>query len=137
MVLQQQSSKKSLGLTKSKSSSDQSSKNEDKKKEPPPFANKSAKLGDTKQWNGKTYYYCTANHKHSHWYIHKVKDCNTYKKMMKNKESKNSDSYCSSSNQVSVDTEKLKKGMAAILLLGDFNTDDLAKALATAMHSIE
>ena len=99
---------------------------------PPPFTNESAKLGDMKQWNGKTYYYCPANHKYSHWHTHKVQDCNTYKKMKKKEQDGAGNSSSSSSNQVIVDQDKLKKGMAALFLSGDFNTNDLVAALAAA-----
>ena len=39
--------------------------------------------------------------------------------------------------EVSVDENKLKKGMAAIFPSGDFNTDDLAEALAAAINGVE
>ena len=39
----------------------------------------------------------------------------------------------SKSNQVTVDADKLKKGMAALFPSGDFDTDDLAEALSTAI----
>ena len=39
--------------------------------------------------------------------------------------------------EVTVDENKLKKGMAAIFPSGDFNTDDLAKALAAAINGVE
>ena len=40
-------------------------------------------------------------------------------------------------NQVTVDKNKLKKGMAAIFPSGHFDTDDLADALATAMAGVK
>ena len=84
MVAQQQQAKKSSNnSTKSKPSSGQSSKASEKDKKRPSFANSPGKLGDTKQWNSKTYYWCPSNHKHSHWHSHKVEVCSTYKKMMK------------------------------------------------------
>ena len=134
MVAQQQQAKKSPNNpTKSKPSSGQSSKTTEKDKKSPPFANSPCKLGDTKQWNGKTYYWCPANHKHSHWHTHKVEECNTYKKMIKEQnKSTNKDK-----KEVSVDENKLKKGMAAIFPSGDFNTDDLAEALAAAINGVE
>ena len=133
MVAQQQQTKKSShNSTKSKPSSGQSPKNTEKDKKNPPFANSPGKLGDTKQWNGKTYYWCPANHKHSHWHTHKVEECNTYKKMIKEKNSNNDDQ-----KKVTVDEDKLKKGMAAIFPSGDFNTDDLADALAAAIAGVE
>ena len=134
MVSQQQQAKKSSNnSTKSKSSSGQSSKTTEKDKKSPPFANSPGKLGDTKQWNGKTYYWCPANHKHSHWHTHKVEECNTYKKMMKEQDKSNNDDK----KKVTVDKDKLKKGMAAIFPSGNFNTDDLAEALAAAIAGIE
>ena len=36
-----------------------------------------------------------------------------------------------------MDEDKLKKGMAAIFPSGDFNTDDLAEALAAAIAGAE
>ena len=134
MVVQQQQAKKSPNnSTKSKPSSGQSSKTMEKEKKNPPFANSPGKLGDMKQWNGKTYYWCPANHKHSHWHTHKVEECNTYKKMLKEQnKSTNEDK-----KEVSVDENKLKKGMAAIFPSSDFNTDDLAKALAPAINGVE
>ena len=39
--------------------------------------------------------------------------------------------------EVSVDENKLKKGMAAIFPSGDFNTNDLAEALAAAINGVE
>ena len=134
MVAQQQQTKKNpKNPTKSKSSSEQSSQATEKEKKSPPFANSPGKLGDTKQWNGKTYYWCPANHKHFHWHTHKVEECNTYKKMIKEKNNSNNDDQ----KKVTVDEDKLKKGMAAIFPSGDFNTDDLAEALAAAIAGVE
>ena len=134
MVAQQQQAKKSPNnATKTKPSTGQSSKATEKEKKNPPFANSPGKLGDTKQWNGKTYYWCPANHKHSHWHTHKVEECNTYKKMLKDKNG----STDGDKKEVSVDENKLKKGMAAIFPSGDFNTDDLAEALAAAINGVE
>ena len=134
MVAQQQQAKKSPNnSTKSKPTSGQSSKATDKDKKSPPFANSPGKLGDTKQWNGKTNHWCPATHKHSHWHTHKVEECNTYKKMLKEQnKSTNKDK-----KEVSVDENKLKKGMATIFPSGDFNTDDLAEALAAAINGVE
>ena len=115
MVAQQQQQSKPKASTKDiKSKPD----NKHLEKKIPPFSNTKGKLGHTKQWNGKTYCYCPANHKrshwhahnvkacntkqwnrktycyclanhkHSHWHTHKVKDCNTYKKMQKEKDKK-------------------------------------------------
>ena len=41
------------------------------------------------------------------------------------------------SDQVTVDADKLKKGMAALFPSGDFDTDDLAKAFSAAIANIE
>ena len=110
----------------------------DKEKKTPPFGQKQGKLGDTKQWNGKTYHFCPANHKHSHWHAHKVEDCNTFKKMNKNQSDKSVSSDPSGiTNQVTVDTTKLRKGMAAVFPSGDFDTDDLVEALATTMTGVK
>ena len=92
MVAQQQQVKKgSNNPSKSKSNSTQGAKTTEKDKKNPPFANSPGKLGNTKQWNGKTYYWSPANHKHSHWHTHKVEECNTYNKMMKEKTKSNND----------------------------------------------
>ena len=134
MVAQQQQAKKgSNNPTKSKPNSTQGTKPTDKDKKNPPFANSPSKLGDTKQWIGKTYYWCPANHKHSHWHTHKVEECNTYKKMMKEQNKSNNDDQ----KKVTVNEDKLKKGMAAIFPSGDFNTDDLAEALAAAIAGVK
>ena len=39
--------------------------------------------------------------------------------------------------KVTVDEVKLKKGMAVIFPSGNFNTDDLAEALAAAISGVE
>ena len=88
---QQQAKKSSNNSTKSKPNSGQSSETMEKDKKNPPFAKKPGKLGDTKQWNGKTYYWCPANNKHSHWHRHKVEECNTYQKMLKEQDKPNND----------------------------------------------
>ena len=71
---QQQTKKSSTNPTKSKPNSGQGSKTIEKDKKSPPFANTPGKLGNTKQWNGKTYYWCPTHHKNSHWHTHKVED---------------------------------------------------------------
>ena len=126
MVAQQQQVKKGPNNpSKSKPNSTQGAKPTEKDKKNPPFANSPGKLGDTKQWN--------ANHKHSHWHTHKVEECNTYNKMMKEKNKSNNDDQ----KKVTVDEDKLKKGMATIFPSSDFNTDDLAEALAAAIAGVE
>ena len=133
MVAQQQQDKpKGSSSSKKESSSKSSSKDKDKEKEKkgPPFAHKEGKLGDTKQWNGKTYYYCPANHKHSHWHTHKVEECNTYKKMIKQQKD-NASPSSSNNNHVTVDPDKVKQG---IFPSGDFDTDDLADALVAVLE---
>ena len=124
-----------LPSSKKESSSKSSSKDKDKEKDKkgPPFAQKEGKLGDTKQWNGKTYYYCPANHKHSHWHTHKVEECNTYKKMIK-QEKDNASPSSSNNNHVTVDPDKVKQGMAALFPSGDFDTDNLADALVAVLE---
>ena len=78
MVAQQQHVKKgSNNPTKSKPNSTQGAKPTEKDKKNPPFANSPSKLGNTKQWNGNTYYWCPANHNYSHWNMHKVEECNS------------------------------------------------------------
>ena len=136
MVAQQQQNKpKGSSSPKKESTSKSPSKDKDKEKEKkgPPFAHKEGKLGDTKQWNGKTYYYCPANHKHSHWHTHKVEECNTYKKMIK-QQNDNASSSSINNNHVTVDPDKVKQGMAALFPSGDFNTDDLANALVAVLE---
>ena len=67
MVVQQQDqNKKAAGVpTKGKSTAKAATslKATNKEKKMPPFVQQSGKLGDMKQWNGKTYYFCLANHK--------------------------------------------------------------------------
>ena len=137
MVAQQQQVKKgSNNPAMSNPNATQGTKPTEKdKKNPPPLPPHLPiyKLGDTKQWNGKTYYWCPANHKHSHWHTHKVEECNTYNKMMKEKNKPNNDDH----KKVTVDEDKLKKGMATIFPSGDFNTDNLAEALAAAIPGVE
>ena len=53
--------------------------------------------------------------------------------MMKEQNKSNNDDQ----NKVTVDENKLKKGMAAIFPSGDFNTDDMAEALAAAIAGVE
>ena len=68
MVAQQQpQNKKNNSQNKAKAANKTDNKLQDKTKKAPPFAHKEGKLGDTKQWNNKTYNYCPANHKFSHW----------------------------------------------------------------------
>ena len=74
---QQQQSKKSAPTNKNKTLTKSGSKSSDTDKENIPFAAKEGKLSDTKQWNGKPYYYSLANNKYSHWHSHKVDNCNT------------------------------------------------------------
>ena len=58
--------------------------------------------------------------------------------MNKNQSDKSGSSDPSgTTNQVTVDTTKLRKGMAAIFPSGDFDTDDLAEALATTMAGVK
>ena len=64
---------------------------------------------------------------------HKMEECNTYKKMMKDQNKSNNDDQ----KKVTVDEDKLKKGMAAIFPSDNFNTDDLAEALAVAIAGVE
>ena len=112
MVAQQQQAKKSSNnSTKSKPNSGQSSKTIEKDKKSPPFANSPGKLGNTKQWNGKTYYCWPANHKHSHWHAHNVEECNTYKKMLKEQDKSNNDDK----KKVTVDEDKLKMEVSILV----------------------
>ena len=134
MVAQQQQVKKgSINPTKCQPNSGQSAKPTEKDKKSPPFVNSPSKLGNTKQWNSKTYYWCPANHKHSHWHMHKVEECNSYKKMTKEQNKSNNDDQ----KKVTINEDKLKKGMAAIFPSSNFNTKDLAEALAAAIAGVE
>ena len=111
MVAQQQQVKKgSNNPTKSKPNSGQGNKPMEKDRKSPPFVNSPGKLGNTKQWTDKTYYWCPANHKHSHWHTHKVEEYNTYKKMTKEQNKSNNDDQ----KKVTVDEDKLEKGMEAV-----------------------
>ena len=53
--------------------------------------------------------------------------------MMKEENKSNNDDQ----KKVTVDEDNLKKGMAAIFPSSDFNTDDLAEALAAAIAGVE
>ena len=55
--------------------------------------------------------------------------------MVKEQDISNNDD--STKKTVTMDEDKLKKAMAAIFASGDFNTDDLAEALATAIAGVE
>ena len=135
---QQQQNKKNQVSGKPKASSNKNTRNTDKEKKTPLFAQKQDRLGDTKQWNGKTYHFYPANHKHSNWHTHKVEDCNMFKKMNKNKSNKSASMELSGiTNQVTVDKTKLKKGVAAIFPSRDFDTDNLVDALATTMAGVK
>lgn len=141
VAAQQQDNKKSQGKNKlnkqNKRKADEKLSSTNEKKYPP-FSQSEGKLGDTKQWGGKTYYWCPAKHKHSHWHTHKVDECNTYKKMKAGSaEEKKTTGSGVPNTQVIVDPDKLKKGMAAIFPSGDFDTDDLAEALAAALNGLE
>ena len=57
--------------------------------------------------------------------------------MIKKNETKSDSDSSRDSKHVTVDTDKLKKGMAALFLSRDFDTNDLAKALAAAMVGVE
>ena len=65
--------------------------------------------------------------------MQKVEECNTYKKMLKEQDKSNNDDK----KKVTVDEDKLKKGMAAIFPSSDLNTDDLAEAFAVAIAGVE
>ena len=54
--------------------------------------------------------------------------------MVKEQEKPNNDN---STKKLTVDEDKLKKGMAAIFPSGDFNTDDLVEALAAAIACVK
>ena len=138
-MVAQQSNKSSSGTKSNKRKAESKASDGDKDKKQPPFAHKDGKLGDSKEWNGKTYYWCPANHKYSHWHTHKVEDCNTYKKMKAGgsgkKEAPKKQIGSGVAAEVAVDVDKLKKGMAAILPGGEFDTDDLADALAAIIKN--
>jgi hypothetical protein len=93
---------------KGKKHSDQS------KKSLPPFAKSDGKEGDTKEWNGKTYHYCSGKHADGvHWVIHKPADCLRKRKNPSNQGDK---SKKNSEKNISVNKQKLK---AAASLLAD------------------
>ena len=55
--------------------------------------------------------------------------------MVKEQDKSNNDDP--TKKKVTMDEDKLKKGMAAIFPSGDFNTNDLAEALAAANAGVE
>ena len=66
-----------------------------------------------------------------------MEDCDTYKKMIKKNETKSDSDSSRDSKHVTVDTDKLKKGMVALFPSSDFDTNDLAEVLAAAMVGVE
>ena len=64
-----------------------------------------------------------------------MEECNSYKKMVKEQDKSINDD--STKKKVTVDEDKLKKGVTAIFPSGDFNNDDLTKALAAAIAGVE
>ncbi|KAL7565343.1 hypothetical protein ACA910_013565 [Epithemia clementina (nom. ined.)] len=122
-------SKSNSGKGHNKKNEKDKGKRDDQDKKKPPFADKEGKEGKTKKWNNKMYYYCPAKQ----WHTFKVKDCCTYKKW-KSEGSPPHDSKPGTDTQVTVDKEKLKRGMAALLPSGDYDINDLAEALAAVLQ---
>ena len=90
---------------------------------PPPFADEKGKEGDTKKHNGKTYYYCSGEHKDGHWVQHKPSECRS---KGKNK-SPGGDGRAKGNNakkgKVEVDQDKIQTAAAA---LADMDTSNLS-----------
>ena len=119
-------------------------KDSDKKKgdkKSPPFANTKGKEGESKKWNGETYYYCPAKHRHSQWHKFPVSECNTHKKWKaggkKGGKDGNNDAKKGESNsgdRITVDRDALKRGMAGLFPDGQGgNAEDLAEALLATL----
>ena len=122
---------------KSNKDKDNASKSANKDKEVkakprPPFADSTGKEGDTKQWNGKPYYYCDFNHKNGHWVTHKPSEC----KAKKASSNASKPPVGDKSASLQIDRNKLKQAMAAVF--GGAGIDiDVDGLLDTAIDSIE
>ena len=113
-----------------------SDKPPDKNKHSPPFAQTAGKEGDSKTWNGKTYYWCPARHRNGHWHPHKLADCNTLKKWRAQSDHPSpspSPAPAGDGDSIVVNRAKLKQAMAALINTDDYNVDDLAAGLHAAL----
>ena len=134
MVAQQQQSKKSSNnSTKSKPSSGQSSKTTEKDKKAPHLPNHLENWaipnsGMPRHTTGALPTTSTPIGIPTRW-----RSATPIRKMMKEQDQSNNDDK----KKVTVDEDKLKKAMAAIFPSGDFNTDDLAEALAVAIAGVK
>jgi hypothetical protein len=90
----------------------------------PPFYNSKGKLGDTKEWKNKTWYYCDAPHPKGHWVTHDPAGCRLKAKMEKDdaqssssnsQSSSNETESSSNNNKVLVDESKIRQAMAALV----------------------
>jgi hypothetical protein len=102
----------------------------------PPFWNSEGKDGETKKWKEDTYYYCPSkNHRNGHWHKHKPEDCNTLKK-----ESSGGTGGTPANTEsgavkdtVTIDKEKIMRGMAALFPDGNADPADLAAAFMATL----
>jgi hypothetical protein len=101
----------------------------------PPFIKSAGKEGDTKKWKDEIWNYCpSTKHKHGPWHKHKVSDCNTLKKELAGAKTDTGTAAATSTNDaVTVDKEKILRGMAALFPNGDTSAEDLTAALMAAM----
>jgi len=107
---------------KSKGKSTQEEKND----KAPPFASQPGKEGDTKEFNEKTYYYCSGEHKVGHWVTHKPEKCRAKQKKPANGKKKTGSNK---DKRVVVDSDKLR---AAVSVLAQSAGQD-AEAINTSL----
>lgn len=99
--------------SRSRRSDSKSQDDSSKEKKRPPFNNSRGKEGDTKTWEGKTWYYCSSQHKDGHWVTHKPSECRA-KKRSPNDRADTDRSKDKSNDKIQVDRNKLKQSMSAV-----------------------
>lgn len=106
------------------SNTNDKSNNNSSDKDRPPFYNSKGKLGDKKEWKGKTWYYCDAPHPKGNWVTHDPAGCRLKAKMEKDgdqssssdsRPSSNENQSSSNNNKVLVDESKIRQAMAALV----------------------
>lgn len=112
-------------------------KTEDKARtaDKPPFADKPGKDGDTKTFKGKTYYYCSGEHRTGHWVTHKPSECrnkSSDKRTAKKANAAPSPPNNKDRNQptLQVDRNSLNRAMEAILAGSNSDIDPVAATQA-------
>jgi len=98
---------------------------------PPPFADAPGKLGDTKEHDGNTYYYCPADHHYGHWVLHKSEKCKLKDKKDDNKP--NGDKPKDTDKCVVVDPNKLRAAFGALAESNGQDADEFCNAFMAAV----